>query len=416
MTTTPPASGRRLRVALLLLIFLLALGVRLWFAWPTLTKPRPFEGDEASYYELAISVMQGHGLTRSGIPSAYRLPGFPLSLAPVYAVVGAAPFAVIPVLVLLNALVCLGVYWLGRELFNPTVGLLAAAINAVDIYVFIYGSFLLAETLFVLLLTFGLVALERLRRQQTWPWAVAVGILWGAAMFTKANLLPFLPFLGGWIIYSGRDRLWQAGRNGLIVVGIVVLLWSAWIGRNYLALGSFIPITTQGGSAYHGLYNNEAADFSHLKTYGQWQNVILPLPPNLREAEVDRRYKEAGLAWIRAHPLKAAGVSLMQAVHFWRHNGVHFRLYAILFWYVMLIASIRGYLVARRQGTPGLAIWGLLAVVLTGVAMITAGDPRYRIGLQPVFAVLSAVALLDLRERWQARGLEPEKTAAGVGG
>ena len=286
--------------ALLLLIFLVALGVRLWYAWPTLAKPRPFQGDEASYYELAISVMEGHGLARDGIPSAYRPPGFPLFLAPVYAVFGTAPFAAVPVLVLLNALICLGVYWLGRELFNPTVGLLAAAINAGDVYIFIYGSVLLAETIFVLLLTLGLVALERLRRRQTWPWAVAVGFLWGAAMFTKANLLPFLPFLGGWIIYSGRDHLRRAGRNGLIVVGIIGLIWSGWVVRNYLSLGEFIPITTQGGPAYHGLYNDKAADYARLGTFGQWQNAILPLPPNLTEVETNRRYKEAGLAWIRA--------------------------------------------------------------------------------------------------------------------
>ncbi len=402
MTTDTFSSGRGLRLILLLLIFLAALGVRLWFAWPTLTQPRVFQGDEASYYDLAISLLQGQGFTRNGLPTAYRPPGFPLFLAPVYALFGAAPFAAIPVLVLLNALICLGVYWLGREFFNPTVGLLAAAINAADVYVFIYGSYLLAETTFVLLMTFGLLALERLRRRQTWPWAAAVGLLWGSAMFTKANLLPFLPFLGGWIIYSGRDHLRRSVCNGLLAVGIIGLLWSAWIVRNYLALGAFIPVTTQGGSAYYGLYNDAAANSSRLGTYGQWQNVILPVPPNLSEVEYNRRYQEAGLAWIRAHPLQAAGVSLMQAVHFWRHAGVYLRLYAILFWYVMLFFSIWGYLAAWRRGAPGLAVWGLLAVVLTGVALITAGDPRYRIGLQPVFAVLSAVALLDLRERWRA--------------
>jgi 4-amino-4-deoxy-L-arabinose transferase-like glycosyltransferase len=377
---------------LLLLIFLVAVGVRLWFAWPAITGARGFEGDEKSYYSLALSLLESGRLLHHGVPTAYRLPLFPLMLAPFYAFFGPAPFAPQPFIVILNASICLGVYLLGKELFNRQVGLLGAAISAADIYLIRPGAYLLAESLFVFLLLFGMLALERLRRRQAWQWAVIAGLILGLDLLTKANWAPFLPFLMGWIIYTGRAAIWRGLRNALIVVGIMGVFWSAWMVRNYVELGALIPFTTQGGIAYYGLYNDQTADLANWRTFGQWKGIPFTGDRQLSELEADRKGRELALAWIRAHPMKAAGIMLMQVVNFWRAE--HYSRYAALFWYGLLIAAVIGYVLAIRQGNPGLAIWVLLAIVMTGLTMVSIGLPRFRIALHPIFHVLAAFCLM----------------------
>lgn len=375
------------------LIFVVAIAVRIWFSWPALVGQRTLEGDESHYYKLAISTIKTGRLMLDGTPSAYRMPLFPLFLAPIYILFGNSTFTPIPIILFLNSLICVEVYILGRQLFNSNIGIWAGFISAIDIQIFIFGGYLLTETLSTFLFLSGMLALEQLRKREKRWLALITGILFGLAFLTRANLIIFAPFMLAWLIYQGQKDIRRVLVNSLIIGGIIFILWLSWVGRNVFEMGAFIPFTTQGGFTYLGLYNDEVADTSNLFKYGQWKNLTLPNAGQLSEIEIDKQASEVAFAWITAHPLQAVGVMFMQIVHFWRYSGVYLRYYSIIFWLVLMLTSGYGLWLARVKIIEGLGVWVILAIVLTGVAAITAGDPRYRIVLQPILDVLSAVTI-----------------------
>jgi hypothetical protein len=198
------------------------------------------------------------------------------------------------------------------------------------------------------------------------------------------------------LIYQGQKDIRRVLVNGLIVAGAILILWLSWIGRNMFEMGAFIPLTTQSGFAYLDLYNDQNADISNPFQYGQGLNLSVPNASQLSELEISKQARDIGFTWITAHPLKAVGVMLMQIIHFWRYSGVHLRSYSITFWIILMLSSMYGLWLARAQIKEGLGIWVILAVVSTGFAMITVGNARYRIGLQPFLDVLSAVAFTTI--------------------
>jgi 4-amino-4-deoxy-L-arabinose transferase-like glycosyltransferase len=381
------------------LIFVVAVAVRIWFSWPALFGQRTLEGDESHYYELAISTIKSGSLMLNGVPSAYRMPLFPLFLAPIYIIFGTSTFTPIPIILFLNSLICVEVYFLGKQLFNSNIGIWAGFISAIDIQIFIFSGYLLTETLSTFLFLSGMLALEQLRKLETRRLAVITGILFGLAFLTRANLIVFTPFMLAWLIYQGHKDIRRALVNSLIIASIIFILWLSWIGRNVFEMGAFIPFTTQGGFAYLGLYNDQVADMSNIFQYGQWKNLTLQNIGQLSEIEIDNQAREVAFAWITAHPLQAVGVMFMQTVHFWRYSGVYLRYYSIIFWLVLMLTSGYGLWLARMQIKGGVGIWVILALVSTGVAMIYVGDARFRIGLQPILDVLAAVAFTSIIQK-----------------
>lgn len=127
-------TARRREGLLILALFCIALSLRLYFAWPALRGSDVFLyfGDEEHYYQIALSLARGAGIAVQGQPTAYRMPFFSLTLAPWYALLGASPYAPQPFIILLSALTCVGVYLLGRQIFNTQIAIVAALISSFD--------------------------------------------------------------------------------------------------------------------------------------------------------------------------------------------------------------------------------------------------------------------------------------------
>ena len=124
-------------VWLLLAALAVRLGAAVW--WENRVAPgHRFEfGDSESYWRLAQTIVGGEptqGSTAMAQPmrKIFCTPGYPLLLAALFSVVGSDP----PVLwarglsALLGTCAVAGVYWLARVCFDPTTGLIAAALTA----------------------------------------------------------------------------------------------------------------------------------------------------------------------------------------------------------------------------------------------------------------------------------------------
>lgn len=381
---------------ILIYIFLLALVIRTIFAWPAITGEQGFAmGDDDDYYRLAISLLET-GQLRDGNFAAYRMPLFPIILAGIYKVFGSEPHVAHPFIVLLSATTCGGVYILGKKTFSRQVGLAAGIFSIVDLNLIFYSRFLLTETLFVFLILYSFIALIKLDEKQNWHWALISGLLLGLGALTRVNLLIFIPVLMGWMIIAQRPIEISRLRNALIVGGSVLIMWSVWVSRNYFELGTFVPLTTQGGRAYYGVFNDDAAKYKNLSSYGSWRTKDVPELPEEEWSEInyDRWQKRLAWNWIRSNPFQAILVALSQVVHLWKPD--FWLIYVLDISLLLLPAGVVGLLLALRSNNLLPIPWVLFAATLTITSVFTIAVPRFRLVLHPYILILAANTIVHI--------------------
>ena len=359
---------------IVLAIFVLALLVRIKFAWPALNGAQGFiQGDDDDYFRLAINFLQTGRLVDHTV--AYRMPLFPMMLAVIYSIFGPVPHYAFPFLILLGALTAVGTYFLGRGVFSQAVGIVAGLLICFDINIIHYNRVLMTETLFIFLTLLAMLALEQLSETKRWQWAFITGILFGLAVLTRVNLVLFIPFLLIWIYLKVKAKDIRAVKIVSVVALLIGSLWLAWVGRNYLELGEFIPFTTQAGRGYYGVYNDIASNPTDKAYYGQWANLSLPdYSKDWNEVGLDKWQRRQAWAWIRKHPQQAIEISLMQIIHFWKPE---YRGIIRIKYYLLLFSSIVGLIWAIRRGYNSVVIWAVMFVALTITAVLTLGAPRF---------------------------------------
>lgn len=368
-------------------VILCALAVRLWMAWPAISGEWGFRiGDDDDYHQLALALLQNGQLAVGGHPSAYRMPAFPLLLAGAYALFGSAPGVGYLAQVVLSSLNVGLTYLFGRQLGGRAVGIVAGLLALIDLEQITYATLLMTETLCTLLLTVTLLALLAQRRSDR-PWLAALaGLALGLAALTRVNMLGVVPIACLWLFRYGRgsvrQRIARAGLVALLCVG----LWGAWVARNALVFGAFIPMTTQGGSGYYGVFNDEAFQTQPLDRYGVWRDLPLPgAVAQMSELEMDRWQRAAAIAWIRSHPGESAKLALVQVYHFWRSDNSP--LYPPL-----LALAVVGLVMLLRERSPDAALLVLLGGMLTTLALVALAVPRFHIPLLPGITALAALA------------------------
>jgi hypothetical protein len=103
---------------------------------------------------------------------------------------------------------CLAVYWLGRELFGPTAGLLALVLASLSPSLLAHGRLITTDLPATLCFTLVLLTFGRLLRRMTWRRLAAAGAALAAACVTKLSwplVLPALATMAGVVIFSRRE-------------------------------------------------------------------------------------------------------------------------------------------------------------------------------------------------------------------
>lgn len=389
----------RLDLTLGLLVFVIALAVRIFAARHVWAGDLSFHmGDDDDYYRIAISLVESGTYAIHGIPTAYRMPLFPLFAAFWHLIFGPQPYSPLLVFLLASALIALGTYLLGRQLGDRMVALIAGMIVAFDGGFILYSYHYMTETLFSLLVLAAMLAAERLRVTQHWRWAMAAGLGLAGATLTRANFGPFVIVVALWVVWHGRGQLPRALKHAAIIGGLVVVLWAPWIVRNYLVFDALIPFTTQGGNAYYGIYNDAVTRSDSELAYGYWVWRI-PQPPQIpghqwSEVELDTYQREVARDWIKANPAKALKVALMQPVYFWMPDGPDGGS-----WMRTVVIGLPTLLVfALRRRQAELGLWLALAGMLSALTIISVGVARFQIPLRPILAVTTAMFIVGLAQ------------------
>jgi len=275
-----------------------ALAIRL--CWILAVEARPID-DFSWYFDRAIDLAAGRGLTDHGVPTAYWPVGYPLLLAGLFLMTGPSLLAA----KLLNVVLGLGIVWLSYRIARRLFASEAAARMALLLLAFYpnqiaYTSLTASETPFLFLMLLGCLIL--LRRKHRLRDDCLAGVVFGLGCLTKPTML-FVPAVFFGLSLLPRFR-WAVVARGLVVYGALGLVILPWSVRNYEVFGRPVFIVTSGGINLL-IGNNPVATGG----YGPAD----PVSEAAVEAEKDEGAREVvartiALRHIRENPLRTIGL------------------------------------------------------------------------------------------------------------
>ena len=403
--------------------------------------------DQLSYHGLALRVADGHGFsfaeghwpaTRGGEPTAHWSYLYTLYLAGIYSLFGVQPLLARLVQAIIAGLLHTWLaYRIGRRVFGPTVGLLAAAFSAVYVYFVYYAGGLIYETFYFVTILWTLDVALRLAadapsRHRRWLW-LELGVAAGATVLLRQVFVFFVPFLFAclWLNVPVRNdtetvkpgtqkstmaRLRLGTLPGLVAAGLVVLaLMAPFTIRNYRAFGTFVPLNTNAGFAlFWGNHPVHGTHFMPLLPGGGDAYIDL-IPPDLltlNEAQLDRALLKEAVGFITADPVRYVLLSFSRVQEYFKFwptadSGLVSNASRVLSFGVFLPFMLYGLWLGlgllRRPDHPGqraqLVLLGLFVVVYTGMHLLTWTLIRYRLPVDAILLLFAALAVARLAAR-----------------
>jgi tetratricopeptide (TPR) repeat protein len=410
------------RRVLLLLLFLLALALRLAYLFEVRDSPyfSTLVLDAEEYAFLAAAFAKGQWT--AGVQSTYvHGPLYPLLLA-LFELGGAGHAAVRVFQALLGAASCALVCRVARSVFPSPVPLLAGLLAAGYWMFLFYAGELLSVTLAVFLEMLLLALVLRCASRPSPQSAAGAGLLLGLLAATHNTALLLAPAVG-WGLWRG-SRPHPQPRRLLLAWGLgLALVLALFAARNLAAQGT--PLPYQGAWSFY-LGNNPQADGTPYARQGlDWQRLeVLPHRAGMAgsPAEKARFYLEASLGFIAGNPDRFLELLYRKFRLFWHafevpvsedlaYYQARSRLRGLLVLDFGLLAPLA--LVGLAWGWRRRWEWALLAGVVAShlaTGLLFTVCARYRLPALPLLLVFAAEGLRQCA--LCARPWQPRRAAA----
>jgi 4-amino-4-deoxy-L-arabinose transferase-like glycosyltransferase len=412
--TASRIAGRRPSGFALALAALAAIGATIRVLWIELAafQPGGLIIDENYYHRVANFVAHGMGFISPAasdaghsLPSAEKPPLYSLLLA-LETKLGGSSFHAHRLLgPLLGAATIVLLGLVARRIGGPRLGLIAAALIAVNPVQWRWDTHVLSEPLYSALLALVLLTAVWARERPSARRAAALGAVVGLATLTRPEALIFLALMALlWVVW---DR-----RAGLVPVAAMcaacAVVVAPWVIRNWSAFDRPM-ISNQSAETIAGA--NCPTTYSGIGI-GFWDVRCLTPIGTVTENEAERAaaQKAKGLRYARDH---LGRLPLVVAARIGRTWGffrpIATTLNRVTAW-VLLALAIPGLILLRRRRTP-VAILLLPAAVVTIASALSFGWLRYRFGADVAMTVLAA-ATVEAALVWAAGKARP--TLAGA--
>lgn len=434
-----PPLDRRTRTALLAIV---ALGAVARIVWVVVAAERP-EGlrDPGLYLILGEMVADGNGYAypgEEGGVTAYYPPGYPLTLGAVGWLARLLPveLSLFGLAVALNVVVSVAtiaiVFELGRRLVSVPVGLVAAGIMALWPNVFFHTGVVLTETVFLFLLVLMLLVVlatpEVARAPGRWR-MLATGVLLGMVGMVRPTSFVVAPVL---LILWWPSGVSTVVRRAAFVGGAVLLVVAPWTVRNAVRMDSFVLISTNMGDnlcmGHHpgatGVYSfaDEHFCFAGLQSGERPEFEIERQSETLDRAFTHMREDPAQIVGLMPaklrYTLDSDADGLRAATDYgdrriFASDGMDLLRWSANAYYAAVgVLGIAGAVLLLLRGDAARRRLFFVAVGLVQLvpALLTFGDPRFKMPLYPTLAVCAAVAVVALVRR---RMPDPDGYEAG---
>jgi 4-amino-4-deoxy-L-arabinose transferase-like glycosyltransferase len=399
----------------LVLIVLVAFGVRVAFAWIQTEKiPRQFLGIVPFQTEtghIAYSLATGKGFAspfqRDSGPTAWLTPIYPLIVAGLFKIFGvytrAALFAAILLNITCSATTCIPIFCAGKRMLGVGVGAGAAGLwalfpNAIMIpFEWIWDTSLAA--LLGATILWATLALPESDRWRDW---CGYGLLWGITLMTNPALASVFPFLLLWLIFrTRRAGQFQFSRPVLATV-LALACCIPWTVRNSVVFHRFIPFRSNlSYELYIGNNQNYDERRRGLPTIITQDMETLRYLRMGETVFMDEERRKA-LQFIRTHPAMEMKLIGWRFVDFWMGVADPWRTFSSTDSWV-----IRGILLGNFLSALGVLIGGVTVfarrnpyavplvtfpVVFPVLYYLTHTSLRYRHPVDPMLLLLTAIA------------------------
>lgn len=365
--------------------------------------------DQVSYDALARSLLAGRGysftanwypFTPAGTPTAHWSFLYPLYLAAMYSLTGYHPLAARLLQATVGgALMCLLVYLIGRRVANEKVGLIGAALAAVNGYFIYYSAALMTETFFIVLLLASLyVGLELKEKPSLTRWLL-LGLAIGMASLLRQTILLIVPFLLAWLFWELKNqgvRWWHF----VLPIVVVILVITPWTVRNHLVYHEFLLLNSNAGYAlFASVHPNLGTDWRN-------EDVVVPIPADLagqNEAQLDRALTRRGIEFIFANPERYLRLTLdktLEYFKFWPSSASNpvSNLNRVLSFGLFVPFMLAGLILSFSRWRRFVALY-LFVLTYTGIHLLSWPSPRYRLPVDAVLTIFTGLALFELAKR-----------------
>jgi len=380
------------------------LSVMLRWVSAKLTAGVELGADPMNYANLANAVLNGQGLVTDDWQygrdlKAYFPPLYPLVLAGFWYLFGNSIVATLSMNTLIDLLAAWCIADAGRRLVSREAGL-AAALAYIA-----WPAFALAAAipqkesitmLLVLLMLRGMVVWREQTAQAARQWChgLMIGFWWGMLALTQPSLSLAPGLVALWLMREkGIGPVVRLGLTALPAILVVLLPW--WL-RNWLVLGSFVPLTTASGMMANsalgslrvpfpeGLFlrpeDERSAIMGHLARQKALAYPLEATFQSLRSLAIGFAYEEASIARFRH---TSPPISLQD----------HARLAPLLqgAWTILLFSALRRVWQGLRRGLiePVTLYTIALLVAIVGVNFWFEFGERHRLVLTPLLLLLA---------------------------
>ena len=404
--------------AWVVVILIVALTAR--SVWVAYAPSDPTDGrvinDTLFYHYSAVELSEGKGYVNPWrhTPTAQWPPGYSLLLASLYRVFGPHVAIAWSVNIVLGALTCVVIYFIGCLALGDAAGRLAGLLLAVFPGHVFFSSLVLSEVTFTFLLAVAMLLILLIARQGrdgNILLVILLGVVVGLAALVRGQglfLVVIAPLF--WWLYSADWR--RALRRTALVLLAAMAVILPWSIRNYADMGSFVFISTNvGGNLYVG--NFEGATGRVVFGAVDWANErYAHLSREKREVAASNLLLREGLKFMFTHPgreLELAG-SKIRALYQDDEEALRGipnhqagetipgadRIADVAngFYFAVLAVSAGGlaYWLRRRRSAVALPL--LVVGVFTLGQLLFFTDPRFHYPMLPSLCLLAAVGVV----------------------
>ncbi len=301
---------------------------------------------------------------------------------------------------------------IGARVANRRVGLVAAALIAVSPILIAADGSLMAESLYVALITSATLVAYRAIATPSWWWFALQGALLGLAAMARSDALFVAPLLiaaTAWRVV-GPSNLRRVAL-GAIALAMTAVLLVPWAVRNDRRMGEPVLLSSNSGSVIEGA--NCAGTF-YGPLFGAWDASCLSVTrrPGQSELSWAAAGRQAGIDYARDHPARLPLVGTARVARAWslwnpvdqanleaiETRNRNWQIAAGVVAIAMLVLAVPGTVVLRRRR----AVLAPLVGVVIGVslaALAANGNTRFTLAAQPVLAVAVAAYLTSWRRQ-----------------
>jgi hypothetical protein len=385
--------------------------------------------DNLWYYTRAVGLASGQGYSEGGIATAFWPPGWPGFLGLSFWLFGPSPLVGQTVNLVLAAVIFFLVLSLGSTIFaDKLVGRLTVAILTIYPNQIGYVPVLATELFYTALM---LLAILIIVRGQAFIKLLLAGVVFGIATLTKAQTL-FLPavlFAAWWLSAGGRSRLFSSVGKTAVVYAAMAVVILPWTVRNYLVLGEFVLISTNGGGTL--LTGNNPSAWGD---YTEDDALVKQVPNDVAGQVANNRLATSlALKWIHDNPVTFAMLIPKKVWRLWAPDGEsewayqagfkNYEKYWVLFRLVrgvnqvyysciifLSLLSITYFVRQSRTRSPYEVTGYVLAAYFTAISIIFSGQSRFHFPLMPWIAMYAAWTIIQ----WAGRSNPAARPAAAI--